>query len=120
MNGILERFASSYAAAQESLTGKGDDQSSIHYPAVLLFIGDKTADAIGPIMKIHRQKWDNSAGVTYFHVGTASGSDRGPPLQTRPTALWRPRPPRKVMRMDGLKPKGTGSAKCAPKTAVPC
>ncbi|WP_152399526.1 transcription initiation factor TFIID [Paenibacillus cellulositrophicus] len=77
MNGILERFASSYAAAQESLTGKGDDQSSIHYPAVLLFIGDKTADAIGPIMKIHRQKWDNSAGVTYFHVGTASGNDRG-------------------------------------------
>lgn len=68
----MQRFAADYAADQDKLSGKGDDQSSIHYPAVFLFIGDKSAGAIEPIMKINHGKWDNSAGVMYFHVGTGA------------------------------------------------
>ncbi|MDR9852256.1 transcription initiation factor TFIID [Paenibacillus sp. VCA1] len=72
MERVLERFAAGYAADQDKLSGKGDDQSSIHYPAVFLFIGDKSAEAIEPMMRINHKKWDNSAGVMYFHVGTGS------------------------------------------------
>ncbi|BFH59876.1 transcription initiation factor TFIID [Paenibacillus azoreducens] len=74
MEQLLERFAADYAAKQDRLSGKGDDQSTIHYPAVFLFIGDKSAGAIEPIMKINHKKWDNSAGVMYFHVGTGTGA----------------------------------------------
>ncbi len=79
MDQLLERFAADYAADQDKLSGKGDDQSSIHYPAVFLFIGDKTAGAIEPVMRINHKKWDNSAGVMYFHVGTgaADGNTAG-------------------------------------------
>ncbi|GAB6992215.1 transcription initiation factor TFIID [Paenibacillus pini] len=77
MNEQLERFAASYAAAEEKLTGEGDDQSSIHYPAVFIFIGDKAADAIEPMMQINERKWENSAGVMYFHVGSDTGKSRG-------------------------------------------
>lgn len=73
MERVLERFAAGYAADQDKLSGKGDDQSSIHYPAVFLFIGDKSAEAIEPMMRINHKKWDNSAGVMYFHVGTGRG-----------------------------------------------
>ncbi|MED5020881.1 transcription initiation factor TFIID [Paenibacillus chibensis] len=72
MERLLERFAADYAADQDRQSGKGDDQSSIHYPAVFLFIGDKSAGAIEPVMKINHKKWDNSAGVMYFHVGTGA------------------------------------------------
>ncbi|MWV45936.1 transcription initiation factor TFIID [Paenibacillus sp. HJL G12] len=72
MDQLLERFAANYAADQDQLSGKGDDQSSIHYPAVFLFIGDKSAGAIEPMMSINHKKWDNSAGVMYFHVGTGA------------------------------------------------
>ncbi|WP_160039833.1 MULTISPECIES: transcription initiation factor TFIID [Paenibacillus] len=81
MERVLERFAAGYAADQDKLSGKGDDQSSIHYPAVFLFIGDKSAEAIEPMMRINHKKWDNSAGVMYFHVGTGSapgGTTPGP------------------------------------------
>ncbi|WP_019422333.1 hypothetical protein [Paenibacillus sp. OSY-SE] len=73
MNEYLERFASEYAIAEERLTGKGDDQSSIHYPTVFLFIGDKTADAIEPMIRINERKWDNSAGVMYVHAVSRDG-----------------------------------------------
>ncbi|MCJ8012048.1 transcription initiation factor TFIID [Paenibacillus sp. KQZ6P-2] len=72
MDQLLERYAAGYAADQDKLSGKGDDQSSIHYPAVFLFIGDKSAGAIEPMMSINHKKWDNSAGVMYFHVGTGA------------------------------------------------
>ncbi|UHA75956.1 transcription initiation factor TFIID [Paenibacillus sp. 481] len=76
MNALLEPFATEYAAAEEKLTDQGDDQSSIHYPAVFLFIGDKTVDAIDPIIQINDKKWDNSDGVMYVHIGSqaATGS----------------------------------------------
>ncbi|MGF7048958.1 hypothetical protein J2T13_003466 [Paenibacillus sp. DS2015] len=73
MREILQRFATEYASAEDKLNGRDDDQSSIHYPTVYLFIGDKVADAIEPIMSIHDKKWDNSAGVMYVHMATEGG-----------------------------------------------
>lgn len=67
----LEQFALEYDRAEESLAGQGDDQSSIHYPALYLFIGDKTGEAIGAMKEIHDRKWDNSRGVMYLWVTTA-------------------------------------------------
>ncbi|MDZ7542789.1 transcription initiation factor TFIID, partial [Clostridium perfringens] len=74
---LLERYAAEYSAAEDKLTGKGDDQSSIHYPTVYLFVGDKTEEAIDPIMRVNERKWDNSAGVMYVHVASCSaGSEQ--------------------------------------------
>ncbi|MHA0856439.1 transcription initiation factor TFIID [Paenibacillus sp. CMAA1364] len=70
MKQMLERFAKEYAVAEEKMNGSIDDQSSIHYPAVFVFIGDKVSEAIQPIMDIHEKKWDNSAGVMYIHMAS--------------------------------------------------
>jgi hypothetical protein len=70
MKEMLGRFATEYAIAEEKMNGIEDDQSSIHYPAVFVFIGDKVAEAIEPIMEIHDKKWDNSAGVMYIHIAS--------------------------------------------------
>lgn len=81
MREILRQYAAGYAKSEEQLTLMEDDQSSIHYPEVYLFIGDKTASAIEPIMEIHDRKWDNSASVIYLHVGTdqdGGGSRKAP------------------------------------------
>ncbi|WP_438351923.1 transcription initiation factor TFIID [Paenibacillus sp. FA6] len=72
MKEMLEKFATEYAIAEEKMNGKEDDQSSIHYPAVFVFIGDKVSEAIEPIMEIHDKKWDNSAGVMYIHIASQS------------------------------------------------
>lgn len=77
MNKLLERFAADYASSEQKLSGKDDDQSSIHYPTVFLFIGDEAGSAIEPMIRSNEWKWENSAGVIYFHV--ASG-------QTAPAA----------------------------------
>ncbi|MCY9513009.1 transcription initiation factor TFIID [Paenibacillus apiarius] len=77
MNEYVERFASEYAMAEERLTGQGDGQSSIHYPTVFLFVGDKTADAIEPMIRINERKWDNSAGVMYVHAVARDGAAPG-------------------------------------------
>lgn len=70
MKTLLERFAAQYAYEEDKLTGHDDDQSSIHYPSVYLFIGDKTASLIQPMMDIHHRLWENSAGVMYVQIGT--------------------------------------------------
>lgn len=70
MKELLEKYATEYAIAEEKLDGREDDQSSIHYPAVFVFLGDKVSDAIEPIMAIHDKKWDNSAGVMYVHIAS--------------------------------------------------
>lgn len=75
MKQLLDRFATEYAAAEDKWTGIGDDQSSIHYPTVFLFIGDKSADAIEPMMQINERKWDNSAGVMYVHIASSCAPD---------------------------------------------
>lgn len=75
MKQLLDQFATEYSAAEDKLTGKGDDQSSIHYPTVYLFIGDKSADAIAPMMRINERKWDNSAGVMYVHIASSCSQE---------------------------------------------
>lgn len=64
----LKQFADAYAADEEKTAGQGDGRSSIHYPAVFLFIGDLIQDAVRPVMQINAQKWDNSAGVMYVEI----------------------------------------------------
>lgn len=64
----LRRFAFDYASSEERQIDQGDDQSSIHFPTVFLFIGTKVSDAIAPIIQINERKWDNNAGVMYAHV----------------------------------------------------
>ncbi|WP_195573734.1 transcription initiation factor TFIID [Paenibacillus sp. 1001270B_150601_E10] len=75
MRTLLERFAAQYAYEEDKLTGHDDDQSSIHYPSVYLFVGDKTETLIQPMMDIHHRLWENSAGVMYVHVGTKRNAD---------------------------------------------
>lgn len=70
----LELFAVEYDRVEEHLTGRGDDQSSIHYPAVFLFIGDNSREAILPIMQMNEKRWENSEGLIYFHVGAVEAS----------------------------------------------
>ncbi|MFD0716419.1 transcription initiation factor TFIID [Paenibacillus sp. GCM10027626] len=70
MRELLERFASDYSAAEQQISGLEDDQSSIHYPTVFLFIGDEAGHAIEPMIHSNEQKWDNNAGVIYFHVSS--------------------------------------------------
>ena len=67
----LEQFAAEYDRAEERLTGRGDDQSSIHYPAVFLFIGDKSREAIQPIIQMNEKRWENSEGLIYLYAGSA-------------------------------------------------
>lgn len=93
----LEQFAADYDRAEERSTDLGDDQSSIHYPAVFLFIGDKSKEAIEPVMQMNEKKWENSEGLIYIHAGTedgpASGSGQGTPAG-RQTQGWQQSSPR--------------------------
>ncbi|MFD1887128.1 transcription initiation factor TFIID [Paenibacillus wenxiniae] len=64
----LRSFAEAYAAAEEKTAGQGDGRSSIHYPAVFLFIGDRLQEAADHIRNVNARKWDNGAGVMYVEV----------------------------------------------------
>ncbi|MDP4097294.1 transcription initiation factor TFIID [Paenibacillus sp. P96] len=68
MSEKLRQFAEAYASAEDQLIGSGDGRSSIHYPAVFLFIGGRCGMALKTVMEINSRKWDNSAGVAYIHV----------------------------------------------------
>ncbi|MEV5025296.1 transcription initiation factor TFIID [Paenibacillus sp. LPE1-1-1.1] len=87
MREMLDRFAADYSAAEHKLRGLEDDQSSIHYPTVFLFIGEEAGHAIEPMMRSNELKWDNNAGVIYLHVSTGespSGTGIGQPASTAP------------------------------------
>ncbi|WP_240644406.1 transcription initiation factor TFIID [Paenibacillus paeoniae] len=71
---MVEQFAADYSAAEQSLKGTEDDQSSIHFPTVFLFIGDETEQAIEPMMKSNTLRWANHAGVVYGHVSSGSSA----------------------------------------------
>ncbi|MCP3780666.1 transcription initiation factor TFIID [Paenibacillus sp. MZ03-122A] len=64
----LLRYAADYAAAEDQLIGSGDGRSSIHFPSVFLFIGDRMNPVMNTIADINRTKWDNSTGVTYIQI----------------------------------------------------
>jgi len=66
----LEKYAAQYAAEQERQGSLGDGRSSIHYPALFLFVGDQVAPAVSAVQEINRLKWDNGEGVVYVQIGT--------------------------------------------------
>ncbi|QUL55827.1 transcription initiation factor TFIID [Paenibacillus tritici] len=68
------QYAEQYAAQEEAQHNKGDGRSSIHYPALFLFLGDKVTPAIGPVLERCERKWDNAGGVMALHAGSPSGS----------------------------------------------
>lgn len=71
---MVEQFAADYSAAEQSLKGTEDDQSSIHYPTVFLYIGDDVETAIEPMMKSNALRWANHAGVVYGHISSGLGT----------------------------------------------
>ncbi|WP_053375315.1 transcription initiation factor TFIID [Paenibacillus sp. FJAT-27812] len=74
MRVALGQYAADYSASEQKLSGLEDDQSSIHYPTVFLFIGDEAGQAIEPMIRSNELKWDNNAGVIYLHVSSGEAS----------------------------------------------
>jgi len=70
-------YAEQYAAREEAQQNKGDGRSSIHYPALFLFVGDKVAPAVGPVLDSCERKWDNAGGVMAVHAVPEGGSGGG-------------------------------------------
>jgi len=70
MNELLEQFAAAYAAREEELPGFAEGRSGLHYPAAFLFIGDRAAEAAVSLTELNAHKYDNAAGIAYFHVAT--------------------------------------------------
>lgn len=70
-------YGEQYAAQEEALRSKGDGRSSIHYPALFLFVGDKVAPAIHPVLDSCERKWDNAGGVMAIHAVSGVDSERG-------------------------------------------
>ncbi|WKL04158.1 hypothetical protein Q0F98_13740 [Paenibacillus amylolyticus] len=77
----LEKYAAQYAIEQERQGSLGDGRSSIHYPALFLFVGDLVAPAVSAVQEINRLKWDNGDGVVYVQIGTEDQEAR--PGETR-------------------------------------
>ncbi|MEK4036997.1 transcription initiation factor TFIID [Paenibacillus sp. FSL L8-0493] len=67
-------YGEQYAVQEEAQRSKGDGRSSIHYPALFLFVGDKVAPAIGPVLDSCERKWDNAGGVMALHA--VSGAEK--------------------------------------------
>lgn len=73
----LEKYAAQYAAEQERQGSLGDGRSSIHYPALFLFVGDLVEPAMAAVREINQLKWDNGEGVVYLQVGTEGREEQG-------------------------------------------
>ncbi|OKP98847.1 transcription initiation factor TFIID [Paenibacillus sp. P46E] len=67
-------YAQQYAAQEEAQRSKGDGRSSIHYPALFLFLGDKVSPAIGPVLDSCERKWDNAGGIMALHAASAGST----------------------------------------------
>ncbi|MEO2207646.1 transcription initiation factor TFIID [Paenibacillus pabuli] len=73
----LEKYAAQYAAEQERQGSLGDGRSSIHYPALFLFVGDLAEPAMAAVREINQLKWDNGEGVVYLQIGTEGRKEQG-------------------------------------------
>ncbi|OWR31167.1 transcription initiation factor TFIID [Saccharibacillus sp. O23] len=71
MNELLEQFAAAYAAREEGLPGFAEGRSGLHYPAAFLFVGDRAAEAASALTELNDRKYDNAAGIAYFHIASA-------------------------------------------------
>lgn len=72
MNELLEQFAAAYAAREEGLPGFAEGRSGLHYPAAFLFVGNRAAEAASALTELNDRKYDNAAGIAYFHIADAS------------------------------------------------
>lgn len=72
MNELLEQFAAAYAAREEGLPGFAEGRSGLHYPAAFLFVGDRAAEAASALTELNDRKYDNAAGIAYFHIADTS------------------------------------------------
>ncbi|ASA25962.1 transcription initiation factor TFIID [Paenibacillus donghaensis] len=70
-------YAEQYAAQEEAQRSKGDGRSSIHYPALFLFVGDKVAPAIAPVLNSCERKWDNAGGIMAVHAAAEEAGAAG-------------------------------------------
>ncbi|CAM3584990.1 MULTISPECIES: transcription initiation factor TFIID [Saccharibacillus] len=77
MNELLEQFAAAYAAREEGLPGFAEGRSGLHYPAAFLFVGDRAAEAASVLTELNGGKYDNAAGIAYFHVASAALPEDG-------------------------------------------
>ncbi|WP_339811993.1 transcription initiation factor TFIID [Paenibacillus sp. FSL R7-0189] len=68
-------YGEQYAVQEEAQRSKGDGRSSIHYPALFLFVGDKVAPAIGPVLDSCERKWDNAGGVMALHAVSGAAKE---------------------------------------------
>ncbi|MET3939517.1 hypothetical protein ABIC22_002329 [Paenibacillus sp. PvP094] len=73
----LDKYAAQYAAEQERQGSLGDGRSSIHYPALFLFVGDLVEPAMAAVREINQLKWDNGEGVVYLQIGTEGREEQG-------------------------------------------
>ncbi len=72
MNELLEQFAAAYAAREEGLPGFAEGRSGLHYPAAFLFVGNRAAEAASALTELNDRKYDNAAGIAYFHIADTS------------------------------------------------
>ncbi|QDH21596.1 transcription initiation factor TFIID [Saccharibacillus brassicae] len=77
MNELLEQFAAAYAAREEGLPGFAEGRSGLHYPAAFLFVGDRAAEAASALTELNGGKYDNAAGIAYFHVASSALPEDG-------------------------------------------
>ncbi|MRN51494.1 transcription initiation factor TFIID [Paenibacillus monticola] len=73
---VVLSYGEQYAAQEEAQRAQGDGRSSIHYPALFLFVGDKVTPAIGPVLDGCERKWDNAGGVMAVHALSGEGGGK--------------------------------------------
>ncbi|WP_144554202.1 hypothetical protein [Bacillus sp. X1(2014)] len=68
MRDLLQTYAHTFSNQLEKMTLEVNEQRSVNYPVVFLFLGDLVLDALKSIININEEKWNNSSGVLYFHA----------------------------------------------------
>lgn len=68
MRDLIQTYANTFSIQLEKMSLSKNEQRSVNYPIVFLFLGDQVKDALKEIMIINEEKWQNSSGVLYFHA----------------------------------------------------
>ncbi|MDR4949496.1 hypothetical protein [Neobacillus cucumis] len=68
MQDLLQTYARTFSIQLDKLSLAENEQRSVHYPIVFIFLGDLVKDALKAIKKMNEAKWQNSSGVLYFHA----------------------------------------------------
>lgn len=81
---LAVRYAEAYALREDRLLDQEDGRSSIHYPALFLFAGDLSRDAVMSVLACCRRKWDNAGGVMAVQAVSEDGATAGSPAAAGP------------------------------------